>query len=79
MDSKRLLRVTAGNLRQNHLYIREHLDFFPADAIGEPKRNGHRGIELELVGLGLTIETDIGRDSKTGKLRGFLRDRNSRD
>lgn len=77
MDSKRLLKVTAGNLRQNHLYIREHLDFFPPDAIGEPKRNGHQGIELELVGLGKTIETDIGRDAKTGKPRGFLRDRSS--
>lgn len=77
MDSKRRLRVTAGNLRQNHLYVREHLDFFPADAIGESKRNGHRGIELELTGLGLTIETDIGRDSKTGKPRGFLRDRSA--
>lgn len=77
MDSKRLLRVTAGNLRQNHLYIREHLDFFPPDAIGEAKRNGHAGIELELVGLGKTIETDIGRDAKTGRPRGFLRDRSS--
>lgn len=79
MDRKRLLRVTAGNLRQNHLYIRGHLDFFPPEAVGESKRNGngHAGIELMLDGLGLTIETDIGRDAKTGKPRSFLRDRRS--
>jgi hypothetical protein len=40
MDSKRLLRVTAGNLRQNHLYISEHLDFSPDDVVGKPKLNG---------------------------------------
>jgi hypothetical protein len=28
------------------------LDFFPPDVIGEPKRDGHSKIELELVGLG---------------------------
>lgn len=79
MDRKRFLRVTAGNLRQNHLYIRGHLDFFPPEAVGQAKRNGngHAGIELMLDGLGLTIETDIGRDAKTGKPRNFLRDRRS--
>ncbi len=79
MDRKRLLRVTAGNLRQNHLYIREHIDFFPPEAVGPAKRiaGGHAGIELILDGLDLTIETDIGRDAKTGQPRGFLRDRRS--
>lgn len=33
-DRKRLLRVTAGNLRQNHIYINGHYDFFPKDALG---------------------------------------------
>lgn len=27
-DKKRLLRVTAGNLRNNHLYIGDHHDVF---------------------------------------------------
>ena len=68
MDRKRLLRVTAGDLRQKHLYIRGHLDFFPPDVVGPAKRSGsghgNRGIELVLEGLGLTIETDIGRDGQ---------------
>ena len=79
VDRKRFLRVTAGNLRQNHLYIRGHLDFFPAEAVGSARRNGngHAGIELVLDGLDMTIETDIGRDAKTGKPRNFFRDRRS--
>ncbi len=79
MDRKRLLRVTAGNLRQKHLYVRGHFDFFPKDVFGEAKRNGdgQRGIEIVLDGLDETVTTDIGRDAKTGKPRGFLRDRHS--
>ncbi|HEY2410850.1 MAG TPA: DNA (cytosine-5-)-methyltransferase [Pirellulaceae bacterium] len=76
---KLILQVTAGNLRQNHLYIGGHLDFFPADAVGPARRsgvNGH-GIEITLSGLDRTIYTDIPRDAKTGKPRQFLRDRQS--
>jgi hypothetical protein len=32
--NRRILQVKPANLRHNHLYIREHLDFFPADCIG---------------------------------------------
>jgi hypothetical protein len=75
---KLILQVTAGNLRQSHLYIGGHLDFFPADAVGPARRsggvNGH-GIEIVLSGLNRTIYTDIPRDAKTGKPRQFLRDR----
>ena len=53
MDRKLILKLTAGNLRQNHLYIGGHLDFFPADAIAPARRsagfNGH-GIEIVLSG-----------------------------
>ena len=28
------IEVTQGNLNNNHLYLRGHLDFFPVDAIG---------------------------------------------
>jgi DNA (cytosine-5)-methyltransferase 1 len=79
MDRTRLLTVTAGNLRQKHLYIRGHFDFFPPDIFGDPKRNGNglHGIEIILEGLNETVTTDIGRDAKTGKPRAFLRDRRS--
>ncbi|HEX3997044.1 MAG TPA: DNA (cytosine-5-)-methyltransferase [Pirellulales bacterium] len=73
---KRLLQVTAGNVRQNHLYVHGHYDFFPTDCIGAAKRSTDcPTIDIHLAGLGRTVRTDIGRDSKTGKPRGFFRGR----
>lgn len=72
-DNTRILSVTAGNLRQNHLYVTGHHDFFPKSVIGHPKRNGNRGVDIVLDGLGETVNTDIGTDAKTGKPRNFFR------
>ena len=74
-DRMRLLKVTAGNLRQSHLYVSGHLDFFPKEAFGPAKRNGngHTGIDIFLDGLNETVTTDIPTEAKTGKPRGFLR------
>ncbi|MBU0717800.1 MAG: hypothetical protein KJ749_06080 [Planctomycetes bacterium] len=73
-----MFRVTAGNLRHNHLYIHGHHDFFPADCIGTSRKstNGNgTTISILLTGLGNTIVTDIGSDAKTGKPRRFFRGR----
>lgn len=77
---RRLIRVTAGNLRQNHICITGNHDFFPADAVGaaQKRRNGGgKGvpIRIDLAALNKTVETDIGRDAKSGKPRGILRGR----
>jgi DNA (cytosine-5)-methyltransferase 1 len=73
-EKKRLLRVTAGNLRHSHLYVNGHYDFFPPDCIGGAKRSADGAtIDINLDGLNRTITTDIGRDAKTGKPRGFFR------
>lgn len=75
-EKKRLLRVTAGNLRHNHLYVNGHYDFFPPDCIGGAKRSADSPtIDILLDGLDQTVRTDIGRDAKTGKPRGFFRAR----
>lgn len=79
-DRKRLLRVTAGNLRNSHLYVTGHLDFFPAGCVGGARKNGGRsgngaGIQVFLEGLNRVVETDIGCDARTGKPRGFFRGR----
>ena len=77
-DRKRLLRVTAGNLRQCHLYIHGHYDFFPADCIGASRKSADANgaaIRILLEGLGKSIETDIGSDARTGKPRRFFRGR----
>lgn len=56
-EHKRFLVVTPDNLRQNHLYIREHFDFFPSNCVVD--------------GLNETITTDIARDAKTGNRAAF--------
>lgn len=73
---KRLLQVTAGNVRHSHLYVNGHYDFFPPDCIGGARRSANGAtINIHLAGLNQTVTTDIGRDAKTGKPRGFFRAR----
>ena len=75
-EKKRLLQVTAGNLRHSHLYVNGHYDFFPPDCIGGARRSvASPTIDIHLDGLNRTIRTDIGRDANTGKPRGFFRTR----
>lgn len=69
--TRRLLKVTAGNIKNKHLYIREPLDFFPADCIGRSRRG--KNIEILLDGLNQAIQTDICVDAKSGKPRFFRR------
>ncbi len=75
-ERKRLIRVTAGNLRNSHIYITGHYDFFPRDCIGGSDRSDKgRPISIRLEGLNRIIETDIARDLKTGKPRREFRAR----
>jgi hypothetical protein len=75
---RRFLVVTAGNLRQNHIYVRGHLDFFPPECVGPSRKtqNGARSlIRIALEGLAEVVSTDLSADPRTGKLRGFFRGR----
>lgn len=77
-DKKRLLKVTPGNLSQSHIYVTGHYDFFPLDCIGPSRKSGNGDatpIEILLDGLNETVQTDIGRNAKTGKPRSFFRGR----
>lgn len=77
-DKKRLLRITAGNLRQSHIYINGHHDFFPSDCfcINGESQNGKEGkIEIYLTGLNKSVFTDIGIDPNTGKPNHIFRGR----
>jgi DNA (cytosine-5)-methyltransferase 1 len=74
----RILVVTPGNLRQSHLYVRGHYDFFPTDCFGPARKsapNKGRDVEIFLEGLNETVKTDIATDRRTGKPRGFFRGR----
>jgi DNA (cytosine-5)-methyltransferase 1 len=75
-DKRRLLQVTAGNIRHSHVYVNGHYDFFPPDCVGGARRSASSPtIDIQLDGLNRTIRTDIGRDARTGKPRGFFRAR----
>lgn len=74
---KRLVCVTAGNLRQNHLNLTGHADFFPADCYGSASKTGRKGelLRLDVDGLAAPVWTDIPTEAKSGKPRRFFRDR----
>lgn len=77
-DKKRLIRVTDGNVRNHHLYIRDHLDFFPETVFGPSsiaEGSNTEGVRIKLDGLNETVETDIPTDAKTGRPRQMFRRR----
>lgn len=77
-QKKRLIRITDGNVRQKHLYVAQHLDFFPPDIIGPPKLDSElngRCINIYLEGLDETVKTDIGSERKNGQPRRMFRQR----
>jgi hypothetical protein len=45
--------VSAANLRENHLYLTGHGDFFPADCYGRPSETDGTGklLRLDVDGL----------------------------
>jgi hypothetical protein len=67
-----VIRLTQGNLNNNHIYLREHLDFFPADAIGAANAHDGEGtlLTLHFEGLPQPVETDIAGDKKIFRCRG---------
>jgi len=76
-NRKRLISVTEGNLRNHHLYITGHHDFFPAECYGQSsaKKGTGRRLTLMVEGLPDAVETDIARDSGNGRPRNFFRKR----
>ena len=74
MASRIEIEVTQGNLNNNHLYLRRHLDFFPVDAVGPANLNDGQGrlLTIHFDGLGDPVTTDIAGGNKL-----FLRDRGS--
>jgi len=76
-ERKRLLRVLPGNLKNNHLNIAGHHDFFPSNCFGASRRADSRAqpISVFLDGLDIRFETDIPRAVNSIKPRNFLRER----
>lgn len=76
-DRKRLISITGGNLRNNHLYISGHHDFFPDKCYGQSSATKGTGRQLKLVveGLPKPVETDIAKNGGNGRPRNFFRKR----
>jgi hypothetical protein len=57
--SERHIPLTAGNLKNGHFYLRQHLDFFPDDAIGGTNRR-EAGVPVTVkFQPGAVVETDL--------------------
>jgi hypothetical protein len=56
-----VITLTAGGLRSGYFSLRNHLDFFPADAVGASSRGGGEGamLTVHFDGLPYPVETDI--------------------
>ena len=76
-DRKRLISITGGNLRNYHIYISGHIDFFPKESYGKSnkKQGGGKEISLFVEGFPCEIKTDIVINGTNGKPRNFFRKR----
>lgn len=73
----RLIKITAGNLRNSLINIAGLKDFFPRDVYGPQNQKLGIGkpIVIKLGGSGETVRTDIPCDATTGRPRGQFRAR----
>ena len=67
-----VVQLTQGNLSHDHVYLRAHLGFFPADAVGAPNARDGTGtlLTLHFAGLPGTVRSDIAADKKIFRCRG---------
>lgn len=74
---KRLVCVNDANIRESHLYLTGHTDFFPADSFGPASSKAGTGkfLRLDVQGLAQPVWTDIPTDARSGKPRRFFRRR----
>jgi hypothetical protein len=75
--TRRLIALTRGNLRNSHVYITQHHDFFPDECYGESATGEGAGKKIRLIvdGLAQAVETDIAKRRDTGRPRNFFRRR----
>jgi hypothetical protein len=71
-----VIALTQGSLNNSYINLGNHLDFFPADAVGSTSRHGGEGAMLTLHydGLPEPVKTDIaGAPHKDFRDRGSIR------
>jgi hypothetical protein len=67
-----VIPLTQGNLNNNHVYLRGHLDFFPSDTIGAANARDGQGalLTVHFAGLPEVVETDIAAGKDLFRRRG---------
>jgi hypothetical protein len=68
----RYLTVTQGNIDNNHLYLRDTLDLFPADVLGGSCA-AEAGRSVQVHWGSQCVETDVVRQRKIFRRRGWIR------
>jgi hypothetical protein len=66
-DSRRVIQLTQGNIRNGHVYLSRCVDFFPDDVFGGASRDAGVGQQVELTFDGSPdriVKTDIASDKK---------------
>jgi DNA (cytosine-5)-methyltransferase 1 len=76
-DRMRQIRLTGGNVRNSHIPVTRLRELLPSDCFGASKKRNGAGkpVIIHLDGLNITVETDVGRDAKTGRPRSHFRER----
>ncbi len=73
--SSRTIGVSAGNIKNNHIYLKSILDFFPPDTIGGKNKSELASCTVTVdYGAGVTVETDIAGDKKIFRKRTWVKD-----
>lgn len=68
--------LTPGNLRNGHIYVSEIQSLLPGDVFGGSRKDQPADKLLTVAfDPGQTVQTDIPTDARTGRPRGFLRER----
>ena len=76
-NRKRLISVTGGNVRNQHLCISGHHDFFPKECYGESSKADGFGVKIALLveGLSEPAKTDLATDGENDRPGNFFRNR----
>ncbi|EPU7923665.1 hypothetical protein ACVZR8_004572 [Vibrio parahaemolyticus] len=71
----RVIQLTAGNIRNSHLYLTKVMDLFPTDSIGGNNIDSEAPQRLEIhCGIEQPVLTDIAGDKKIFRKRSWVKE-----